>query len=164
MSQTSYSINQSGGIAGQLYDIGPNDVVSGVDQFDASVPFGVALVQGTLDNECRLPSASADISHILGVSLLVQTKEQALGTGIVNYPKGSDISILRKGRAYVQVEEAVTPSSPVFVRFAAGTSPQLGAFRASADSATAAQMMSGVAYRSSAAAGGFAVIEFNLPA
>ena len=162
MSQTFYAINQPAAMAGMLYDLGENDVVSAVNNTQA-VPFGVAMVQGTLDNECHLPASAGDLAKTLGVSVLVQTKEQALVTSIVNYPVGSDVSILRKGRVWVQVEEAVVAFSPVFVRFAAGSGTQLGAFRASADTATAGQI-SGCVYRSSAAAGGFAVVEFNLPA
>jgi len=163
MSQTVYSINQAAAQAGQLYDLGENDVVSAVDHNEA-VPFGVAVVQGAQDNECKLPASAGDMAKVLGVSLLVQTKEQSLLTSIVNNPAGSDISVLRKGRVWVQVEEAVQAFSPVFVRFAAGAGgSQLGAFRASADTASAGQV-DGCAFRSSAVSGGFAVVEFNLPA
>ena len=162
MSQTSYSINQAAAQAGQLYDLGKNDFISAVDVVEA-VSFGLALVQGTSDGECHLPASSGDIAKILGVSSLVQTKEQALLTSVVNYPIGSDISILRKGRIYVKVEEAVNAMDPVFVRFAAGSFAQLGSFRKSADSASAGQV-DGCVYRTSAPIGGFAVVEFNLPA
>lgn len=162
MSQTSYSINQPVAQAGQLYDLGPNDFISATDLTEV-VPFGVALVQGAGDNQCHLPAASGDIAKLLGVSVLVQTKEQALLTSIVNYPVHSTISVLRKGRVWVQVEEAVVSMDPVFIRYAAGTGSQLGAFRKSADAGTAGQA-DGCVFRSSASTGGFAVVEFNLPA
>ena len=163
--QLSYAINQSAAQAGQLYDIGENDFISAVNP-SAVVPFGLALVQGASDGECKLPAASGDLAKLLGVSVLVQTKEQPLPSlsGPVVYPIGADIAILRKGRVYVKVEEAVNAMDSVFIRFASGAGgTQLGAFRKSADSASAAQV-SGCVYRTSAAIGGFAVVEFNLPA
>lgn len=163
MSQTNYTININAGQPGQLYDLGANDTVSAVDKVEV-VPFGVALVQGPTDGTCRLPAALTDLTKVLGVSVLVQTKEQSLITSIVNYPAGTDIALLRKGRVWVKVEEAVTAMSPVFVRALPGVGgTQAGAFRMSADTATAAQI-NGCVFRTSAAAGALAVVEFNLPA
>jgi hypothetical protein len=83
------------------------------------------------------------------------------GAGV---PPKYAVSVLTKGRIYVVVEEAVTPASAVFVRFAAGVGgTQLGAFRASADTATASAAPAGWRYRSSAAIGGIAELELNLP-
>jgi hypothetical protein len=163
MSQTSYSINQSAAMAGMLYDSAVAvDVVSAVDVTEsAGVGYGLALARSSVDGQVKLPASSGDVAAILGVSVLSQTKEQALLTGVVNNPKGSDISVLRKGRIWVQVEEAVTQASPVFVRFASGSFTQLGAFRASADSASAAQLV-GAVYVNSASAGGFAAVDLNL--
>ena len=161
--QTSYSINQAAAQGGGLYDMGPNDIVSAVDPTEV-VPYGVALCRGVADSECKLPSSSGDVAKIIGVSVLSHTNEQALGTNISNYPMGKDIPLLRKGRMWVKVEESVTAGSPVFVRFASGAGgSQLGAFRTSADTASAAQVM-GAVFAGSAAAGGVAIVELNLPA
>ena len=163
--QLTYAINQSAAQAGQLYDLSEYDFVSAVNP-SADVPFGVALAQGAADGQCKLPAASGDIAKILGVAALVQTKEQPLpsASGPVVYKMGSDIALMRKGRIYVKVEEAVSAMDAVFIRFASGGGgTQLGAFRKSADTASAAQV-SGAVYRTSAGANGFAVVEFNLPA
>ena len=164
--QTVYNINQLASQAGMIYDLGENDFISAVNQ-SVAVGFGLGLAQGSgADGRCKLPAASGDVTNLfLGISALVQTKEQPYPSlsGPVQYPAGSDIAIMRKGRIWVQVEEAVVPMGPVFCRFASGAGgTQLGAFRTSADTATAAQVPHAV-YRSTAAAQGFAVVELNNP-
>lgn len=167
MSQTSYSQLQLAAFAGQLYDIGPHDIYTYAWLGTANLPFGSAVVQDTVDNRCRLPAASSDVTSSLfaGVTIATQAIENPLSVGSPlpgGYPKNSAVSVMRKGRVWVAVEEAVTTASPVFVRFAAGTYSVLGMFRASADTASAAQLPK-ARYLSSAAAGGFAILEINQP-
>lgn len=77
------------------------------------------------------------------------------------YVEGQCMNILRDGRIYVQVEEAVTKGSTVYIRVVEGGSgfPR-GSFRASADggNAVAAPLFS---YMSNAAAGEVAVVQIN---
>ena len=171
--QTTYNEYQPIAYAGMLYDVGNRDIVSATDPTEV-VPFGAALVQGPTDTSCRLPNASADGAMLLGIAIAEATKEQSLTPGVVNnvnypagtvnYPPGTTISILRQGRVWVAVEEAVTPGSPVFLRYAAsGSNTQAGTFRASADGSTAVQLTDGAVWRTSAQPGGFAVLELNLP-
>ena len=160
--QTSYSINQGISQAGMLADLGNNDVVSKYDTLDSlGVAFGLGLAQGAADDQVHLPSASTD--KFVGISVLVQHKEQQLGTGLVNYKQGDMISVLRKGRVWVQVDSAVVAGAPVFCRFAAGSGSVLGSFRADADTGSASQVMGSV-FTSSAVAGGLAIVDINLPA
>jgi hypothetical protein len=165
MSQTSYAINTDAAYAGQLGDVGPHDIGSGTDlTANEYVPFGVAVSQGTKDGEIHLPAASGDVTaKFLGVSVAQQTNENLVGTGGSYAPK-VPVSFLKKGRVWVKVEEAVTPASPVFVRFAAGGGgTQLGAFRASADTATAVALPGGAKFVTSAGAAGFALLDLNYP-
>ena len=162
MSQTSYSINQGISQAGQLADLGNSGIVSKYDSVDAlGVSFGMGLVQGTNDSEVHYPQTAND--KMVGISVLVQHKEQQLGTGIVNYKSGDLISVLRKGRIWVLVDGPVTASSLVYCRFAAGTGTVLGSFRADADTGSAF-LVDGASFSSSAVAGGLAIIDINLPA
>lgn len=161
MAQTSYSINQAGGQAGGIADDGRHDVVSATNP-TAATPFGAAVAYGAVDGDCKLPSSSTD--KILGVAILEQTKEQALGTGVVNYPAGSLISVLKRGRINVAVENAVVAGGPVYVRFAAGAGGALlGAFRSDADTGSAV-IVDGALFATSAASGGIAIVDMNLPA
>jgi hypothetical protein len=66
-------------------------------------------------------------------------------------------------RVLVTVEETVKDGDPVYVRYASGSGgSQLGSFRTSADSSTAA-LLPNACYRSDASAAGLAVCEINLP-
>lgn len=166
--QTAYTQALAVGRAGMLADNGPRDVIS-KNASASVVPFGVAVVQGAADNECALPAASTDVTgqgKLLGLALVdMSVESQALGGSqtVPEYLQGQMVAVLKKGRAWVTVEEAVTPASPVFVRFATGTGTQLGAFRASADTATAVQAAGWRYITTQATPGGLAQVELNLP-
>lgn len=161
--QTSYSYAPATAFAGLLADDGVRDVLSRVNPVDA-IPFGCAVVLGVdPDNDCKLPAAAADITtaaNALGIAFSTQAIESS-ASGVAQYPVKSSVNVLRKGRVWVQVEEAVTPASPVFVRYASGAGgTQKGAFRASADTATAAQWAN-ARYVTSAGIAGFAQVEID---
>jgi len=83
--------------------------------------------------------------------------------GEVYYAATEPVNGLRKGRVYVQVEEAVDSDDTVYWRFMAnGTGKTPGQFRKSDDSGTAVAV-AGAVFVTSAAANGFAVVEINLP-
>ncbi len=165
MSQTSYTVNQLTAFAGQLGDIGPHDIGSFVWKYSGALPAGVGVVQDTTsDASIKVPGASGDVTSelFMGVTVLSQAHENLVSGG-GSYEQHDAVSVMKKGRIWVQVEEAVTPVSPVYVRFASGAGgTQQGSFRASADTATAAQL-SKARYLTSAAAQGFALVEINQP-
>lgn len=112
--QTSYGFNAAAGMPGMLADLGNNDVLTRVNP--AVVHPGKIVVRGTdPDAECKSPAVSGDVAKALGLALL----DQAMENGAEGFPAKSSVPILAKGRAFVKVEEAVTPDSTVFVRFAA---------------------------------------------
>ena len=76
------------------------------------------------------------------------------------YFEGSWMNVLRDGRIFVVVEEAVTKGSTVYVRVVANSSYERGSFRASADggNAVTAPLFT---YMSNAAAGEVAVVQIN---
>lgn len=165
MSQTSYTVNQLTAFAGQLGDIGPHDIGSYVWKYSGALPAGVGVVQDTTsDPAIKSPGASTDVTTelFIGVTVLSQAHENIVSGG-GSYKQNDAVSVIKKGRVWVQVEEAVTPTSPVFVRYASGAGgTQLGAFRASADTASAAQL-SKARYLTSASAQGFALVDLNQP-
>jgi hypothetical protein len=140
----------------------------------APIPFGVfvcrdldRVVSGPEDYAVRLPRVTGDVTGNLGllggVTLdKIATEQPNNYTGLYGfYGSNTMVNVLRDGRVLVLVEEAVTISSTVFVRFASGTGgTQLGAFRASADSATAVAWPL-AKFTNSAAAGGLAVLEVS---
>lgn len=119
MSQTSYSAQYAVGRAGMKADDGVVDVLSRVN-VGIRVFFGRAVVRATdPDTEIKLPTTSGEVAKLVGVSLLDLALESNDGDGLdPNYPAGSDVACLAKGRVWVKVEDAVTPDSSVYVRYA----------------------------------------------
>lgn len=158
MVQTSYSIDQAVAVEGLLGDLSPKQCRS----YSATqvLPFGrLVSLSGTAGLEAKLPAASADVTATaLGVTVF--SHDQVNGQG--GYPVDAVANVLRKGTIYVLVEEAVNAEDPVFVRFAAGAGgTNLGAFRKSADTATAVALP-GAKYLTSAAADGLALIDLSI--
>lgn len=161
MSQTSYSLNQPVAKEGMLYDAGENDVLSFNNPVDA-IAFGKFVVRSTGDDECKLPAASADITDVtkaLGLALSSQTVEQS-ALGVAQWDAKSQVPVLKKGRAWVKVEETVTVGSTVHVRYAAGGNG-VGSFGDTTGTSERAPL-AGAKYLTGASANGLAVVEFNL--
>lgn len=132
--------------------------------FQQTVEFGLLVCKDSIaDNACRLPFQATDITNgNCGIALHTH-KEQAYPTSAnVGYPYSSMISVMTKGRAYVQVEEAVVAGDAVYVRHSVGTGSKIGAFRKSNDSSTAGLLPS-AKYITSAGTNGLAIVEINLP-
>lgn len=136
-----------------------------------TVPFGVFVCQDTdevtagMDQKAHLPTLTTDVTgnKRLGLTVMTQALEQANPTsGNVGYAIRSSMSILRKGMLWASPEQAVVPADPVFVRFVAGATEQLGALRKDADTADAVQLPTAF-WRTTSAANGLAVVELNLP-
>jgi len=172
MGQTSYSINTAAvGFAGAPVDIAhQHDVVSGL-AVAAAVPYGVLVVLDSANSDgfdkiaAKVPALTTDVTNFgsaLGVVLADQARAQDPAFVLPSYARYDALPIMRSGRVWVLVEEAVVDGDPVFIRFAAGAGgTQLGAFRKSADTATAVALPNAV-YRSSGLAAGFAVVQLNL--
>jgi len=159
MAQLTYDAALVIAFPGMLADTGSrNDVLSRISEEAVSFPAGVALVAGTLpDTQALLPTGAASL---LGVALHSHANEVG-GDDLNLIDDASAFNVLHVGRVYVQVEEAVTPASTVFVRVVAGGGgTQLGAFRASADTASALAA-TGARYLTSAGIAGFAVLEID---
>lgn len=129
---------------------------------------GLLVVQGTRDEQCKLPTVSTDITSVLkplGITrdnIARDPNFPSGGTAGYTYQIGDSVEIVSQGQVWVTVEEAVAPGDDVYVRCDTGTGSQKGAFRSSADSSTAA-LLAGAVYRTTAAADGLALVEINLP-
>jgi hypothetical protein len=136
---------------------------------ELNVPFGVLVVEdatGLSDERAHLPQATGDITtvgKVAGISVHNHGVEQNKG-GINNlgYEPQSAMNLLKKGRIYVTVEDAVVKTGLPFVRFVAGATEQLGSFRSDADSGDAVALPN-ASYVTSASAGELAVVEVNIP-
>ena len=161
MSQLTYPTDLTIAFPGMLAD-GPAhtyDILSRVWENATAAPAGIAVAVGT-DPDVQADHAADAAGALLGV--IVHSHANEVGSDDANLvDENSAFGVLHSGRVYVQVEEAVTPASAVYVRVASGGGgTQLGAFRASADTATA-RAASGMRYLTSAGIAGMAVVEVD---
>lgn len=160
-------------VSGTVFTYADTVNVTSVDVIlnETNVPFGAFV---SLNDEgqqtgtkrlVHLPQAATDITNArlaMGFALHTQAVENALVGANLGYEPQSAVSVLRKGRVYVQVEDAVVAGGQVFIRHVAGAGEQLGAARSDADGADASALPS-ASFMTAASAGGLAVVEINLP-
>lgn len=133
MAQTSYSVNAADAFAGMLdLNLQNPDILSRFNEDAAKVGYGLMVRQGTAPEEFDIFSATAQ--DALGVTVHEHT-EKAAGTGTATEiaASGGKAGILRKGRIWVVVEEAVALTDGVFYRHTTGTGTEIGAFRTDRD-------------------------------
>lgn len=164
--QTSISQTPTVALAGQLVDSAENDVLSYVsEEASEEIPFGVMVMHGTADDQCLLldgTAAEAD-DKLLGVTVRSQAYAKDTELGDTGVKPKNVIGILRKGRIWVEVEEAVTPQSKVRVRVVDAGSEVPGAFRDTADDTDDCILISSFArYVTSAGAGELAQLEIDM--
>lgn len=165
MSQLSYATYQSNAFAGMLADNGDNNHLSFINaEVSAAMPFGIAVAKGAGDQDAILMvNGSSVIIGMLSHTHQFDPGQVPTSPTTAGIPIDYTCSVMTRGRIFVQVEEAVTPASAVFVRHTAGAGgTQKGAIRASADTATAVAWTA-ARFLTSAGANGFAVLEINLP-
>src|SRR5262245_22862956 len=115
MPQTSYSANMSAAFEGQLADNGPNDIITRVQgEASAGMEFGLMLAEDTSVDSDAILLVDAN-----SVPVGVLVRSQAYGVPDEYDPEndgvqpGAHLNILRKGRIWVAVEEAVTKGDPI---------------------------------------------------
>lgn len=143
-----------------------NVVITEAQGQDQKIPFGKVVVWDDrgADNECRLPTAAADIGdRTFGVAAGDHGLQGDCCEPFAGYPDGSAISVLRKGTIWVICEDALTTvGKDVYVRYAAGSGgSELGSVRSDADGSTAA-ILNGASFRGKCEAGGLVKLELNL--
>lgn len=164
--QTSVSFTPNAAIPGDVHgDIGASMTRA------ASVVMqgGLLAVLASNDDDCKLPTASGDITSVLkplGVTRSNVARDPNFpsgGTAGYTYQIGDSVELVSRGRVWVTVEEAVAPGDDVYVRHtASGGNTQRGSFRTSSDSSTAA-LLAGARYLTTASADGLALVDLNLP-
>lgn len=163
--QTSVATSFAVGFAGMRADNSPCDTLSAYNRGLGALPFGLAVIKGTGPNDVRAPIGASVAADLLGIIEFTHAyKNYDLSSPAdAGVPVGGMVNLAKKGRYLVKVEEAVLVGDTAFVRIAAGAGGTvLGAFRKSADTATAISW-TGVKFLTAAAANGLAVIDLNLP-
>ncbi len=158
MSQLTYEDNQAVGFAGQLYDLGENDMVTGVsEEASAEMPFGIVVVRATTDDGVKIPAAEADIPK--GVVVHSHSYQVGVDLGDTGLKPKTEMSIMRRGRIWVTVQEAVIPGDRAYIRFA-GTG-QKGGWRKSEVVGETMDITLQAEFQTTAAADALAVVEVD---
>lgn len=162
--QTAYTTHPEAALAGQLADSYPSDIVSGHNEDDAPVGFGLGVVQGTGDDGFALPSDST--ATLKGVT--VHDHRELLSEGGAGAAPGDTCALLRKGRVFVVPDQDVAPGDDVYWRYSEGGTGEggVGSFRKDADTVETdshALKVTSARWVTTASAGGLAVLEINLP-
>ena len=132
MAQTSYSTLPDLGFAGLLGDSGEGMfLVSRALEPATAVAFGLGMIYGT-DPEKQFDIFSG-AGTLAGVLAHKQNRaDPSLGAAL-GIEQDEVASLMRNGRMWVTVEEAITVGDPVYVRHTTGTGTVIGAFRNDAD-------------------------------
>lgn len=161
MPQTSYSLTHRIATPGMIADASPHDIRTAINADVVSLPLGIAVKFSTAAGDEGVATIGATTDPIAGIGVYSDTFAEGYDIDSTGVKVGTVFGVLEKGAIYVTVEEAVNAGDRAFVRFAAGAGgTQPGAFRKSADTASARQMQ-GAMYRTSAAAGGLAILVFD---
>lgn len=169
MSQLTYLNEPTVPGAGVLGDSGDNDIVS---RFSAAViPFGRMLSYDGEAGKAKLPAAAGDLAfaNIEGIAVATQAIENqaanALGVAGINapaYPATMEINVLRRGRIWVWVEQAVVKTDTVFVRHTVSGNEVVGNFRKDLDTANAVSLGEKARFESETTAAGWVLVGLNL--
>jgi hypothetical protein len=126
----------------------------------------VCFHAGDDDAACRVPTSTAEVenNNAMGVTILDVSRMSADGTVGNAYATNEDMPVLQDGEIWVNVEEAVTPASLVYVRIteSTGGAADQGKFRASADSGKAV-IAYGFKFMTSTTGAGLALLSVKLP-
>lgn len=120
MSQTSYTMYQANAFAGMLADISDNDILS-YSAETADIPFGKALVLGT-NKEKQVKQASTSAGQgalVVGFSIASHTVEQN-SSGVAAYPRYSAVNTLKRGRFWMETEDAVVAGAVANFKLSSG--------------------------------------------
>jgi len=160
--QTSSDYTAAHGAAfeGQKVDLQLANIISKTCE-TSDIPFGRAVVRGTGDDQCLLPSATGQ--SFVGVTLhTTDGVEQADGDHL--YEQYREANILDFGEIWVYTEQSVVPGDAVYFRHTADTAPLniVGRFRKDASGGDA-DLIQGAAFTSTTAAGAYAKVKLNAP-
>jgi len=156
---------------GFTYAATANVTIADIILNEASIPFGVFVSLNDAGQQVgdrklvHLPQLATDVTNprtAQGFALHTQAVENALSGEGLGYNPQSAVSILKRGRVYVQVEDAVADGGQVFIRHVAGAGEQLGAARSDADGSDASALPN-ASYVLAANAGELAIVDINLP-
>ena len=160
--QTTFNTEQGAAFAGMKGDAGFDNVRSYFNEETAAIPFAVLVKQGTADRQALLYDSPGD--NPLGVVIHSHADNPSALSDEDGVDADGTMGVLTRGTIFVLVEtgDTVVADGSVYARHTASASEQLGSFRSDSDGGDAT-LIPGLIFRTSAAAGEYAVLEVNLP-
>ena len=138
--QTSYDSEHAEGFVGQLADLQLTNVISRSVE-TTEVDFGLAVVRGTADDQCILPSATGQFFVGITVRTIAGTADTA---GDRKYQPNESANLLDEGVIYAICEDGCIPGDDVFFRHTVNTTEVIGALRTDLDTDKADQIANAV--------------------
>lgn len=154
--QTSYELEHIDGFVGQFADLQLTNVFSRTVE-TAEIDFGLAVVRGTADDQCILPSATGQFFLGITARTIAGTADTA---GDRKYQPEESANILDEGVIYAICEDGCTPGDVVYFRHTTGTGTVIGALRTDADTATA-DLIPNAVWETTTAAGEIGRVKFK---
>jgi hypothetical protein len=137
------------------------------DEASAPIGFGQAVMFGSTTDELSAKLPAAETSVIAGIVLHTHAVAQsdliaATSTAIAGPKPATMLNVLRKGRVWVTVEDAVVIGDRLWVRGVAAGDPEfLGNVLPADDSTDTVDCTNQGVFLSDAAAGGLAILEVD---
>lgn len=154
--QTAYNLKHAEGFVGQMADLQLTNVISRTVEASA-IDFGLAVVRGTTDTECKLATATGGSFLGLTVRTVAGTADTA---GDRKYQIDESANILDEGVIYAICEDGCTQGDPVYFRHTSGTGTVIGSLRTDADTATA-DLIANAVWDETIAAGEIGRVKFK---
>lgn len=153
---TDYSAEQAAAFEGQRASFELINITSKAAE-GSDIAFGRAVVQGTADNQAKLPSTLGE--RLIGITEMT-TAWSENKDDLHLYTENREMNIITFGELWVYTEQAVVPGDPVFYRHTVESSPLniVGRFRKDSSSNNCIQIK-GATFESTADAGALARVK-----
>lgn len=163
--QSSYTQNMTKAFAGMLADSGDHDVIAmRNDEASASIAFGRAVKFGSTTDGTSAKLPDSENAVIAGIVMHSHAYSNSPNGDLdsTGLKVGATMNVLRKGRMWVTVEDAVIPGDRLWVRGVAGGDPEfLGGLLPADDSTDTVDCTGQGQFLTAAAAGALAVLEVD---
>lgn len=119
MSQTSVNLYQSAAFKGMLADLSDNDIIS--DAAEGAVNVGATVKLGT-NKEKQVAESGTGAGAgalVVGFALHDHAREQS-AAGLVNYANKETVSVLKRGKLWVETNDAVVAGNVANLHLASG--------------------------------------------
>lgn len=118
MSQTTVTQYGAAGIAGLLYDIGDSDVMS--FSAEGAIGLGVPVKLGTNKERQALALTTSAGQATLAYGISVAGILEQTSAGVVAYAAGQTVGVLKRGRIWVNTDDAVVAGATANLKLSSG--------------------------------------------